>query len=387
MKILQVIPYFIPAYNFGGPVKVCFDISKELVNRGHDVTVVTTDTLDGIKRIELHTEEIEGISIIRFRNISNHLIKYFNGYLPTGFYKWFRNNVSSYDIVYCHDYFTFQNIIASHFCRKYHVPYIVQPHGALAPVRQKVRFKNIKYLFRTIFNNVLNHSKYIVALTQNEKTEIATIYPHVKSKIKVIPNGIKMAEFITIIKYDLHRKYGIPENNKIVAYIGRIQYIKGIDITLHILATIKDKLNFTYLIIGPDEGEKNKLEKQIVTLGLENHILFTGPLEGVEKLSTIKSCDLFLFTSRSEGLPMTILEVAALGIPQIISENCNVPELRDTNAGFVIDPILKDKVGELIIGVLGDDALQRQLSLNSIKMIQHCFDLNIVCDKIENILK
>lgn len=385
MKILQVIPYFIPAYKYGGPVKVCFDVSKELVNRGHDVTVVTTDTLDGVNRVELLTEEKEGINIIRFRNISNRLVKYFNGYLPTGFYTWIKYNLRFYDVVYCHDLFTFQNIIVSHFCKKYNVPYNVQPHGVLSPIRQKARFKKIKHLFLTIFNNVLKHSKYIVALTQNEKMEILSHYPNFENKIKVIPNGIKMDESTSIPKINIHLKYGINPDNKIIAYIGRIQYIKGIDLSLQILAQLRNKLDFTYLIIGPDEGEKYKLEKQIVSLGLDNHVIFTGLLEGVEKLATIKSCDLFLFTSRSEGLPMTILEVAALGVPQIISENCNVPELAISKAGFVIKQEQIDLATDLIINIMEDQDLQNSLSLNAIKMVREYFDLNIVCDQIENI--
>ena len=70
MKILQVIPYFVPAYSYGGPVKVCFDISKELVKRGHQVTVATTDTLDGDNRILKLEEEIDGINILRFKNFN-----------------------------------------------------------------------------------------------------------------------------------------------------------------------------------------------------------------------------------------------------------------------------------------------------------------------------
>ncbi len=387
MKILQVIPYFIPAYKYGGPVKVCFDISKELVSRGHEVTVVTTDILDGITRIEILTEVIEGINIIRFRNISNRVAKYLNGYLPVGFYKWAKKYIQSFDVVYCHDYFTLQNIITSHFCNKFGVPFIVQPHGSLSPVRQKARFKNIKRLFISLFRNVLKHSKHIVALTQNEKSEISSIYPDLTNKIEVISNGININEFSSITKIDLHTKYGIRPGNKIIAYIGRIQYIKGVDISLQILADLKNQLDFTYLIIGPDEGEKANLEKLIHSSGLTNHVIFTGLLEGEIKLQTIKSCDLFLFTSRSEGLPMTILEVAALGIPQIISENCNVPEIHTNHAGFEINLERKDIARTLILNILHDNDLYMQLSLNSVTMTNQLFDLKSVCNKIENILK
>jgi len=52
MEILQVVPYFPPAYTFGGPVKVVYEISRELAKRGHDVTVYTTDVKDFNSRLE-----------------------------------------------------------------------------------------------------------------------------------------------------------------------------------------------------------------------------------------------------------------------------------------------------------------------------------------------
>lgn len=147
MKILQVIPYFVPAYGYGGPLKACFDVSKELVKRGNEVTVVTTDTFDGKNRISKLEEEIDGIRIIRFKNISNSLAKNYNGYLPVGFFGWAKNNLKSFDVAYCHDFFTLQNIIVAYFCKKYSVPFIIQPHGTLSPVRQESKAYLLKKYF------------------------------------------------------------------------------------------------------------------------------------------------------------------------------------------------------------------------------------------------
>ena len=57
MKILQVIPYFAPAWSYGGSVSVAYNLSKELVERGHSVTVYTTDTLNSKERVK----EREGV--------------------------------------------------------------------------------------------------------------------------------------------------------------------------------------------------------------------------------------------------------------------------------------------------------------------------------------
>ena len=387
MKILQVIPYFVPAYSYGGPVKVCFDISKELVKRGHNATVVTTDALDNKNRVIKLREKIDGVEIVRFRNVSNWLAKNYNGYLPIGFFFWIKKNIGNYDAVHCHDFFTLQNIITTYFCKKYNVPFVIQPHGTLSPVRQEARFKTLKKLFTKLFTGVSYNARNVIALTENEKNEILLINKHLGDKIKVIPNGLRLEEFQNIDKIDLSEKYVLPKENKIIGYIGRIQYIKGIDLSLEILARLKNKLNFTYLIIGPDEGEKNKLKKKIVELGLQDNVVFAGILDGKEKLKVINSCDLFLFTSRNEGLPMTILEVASLGIPQLLSENCNVPEIEEFNAGKVIPLKEIQNFEKSLEDILSDKNKTTTMSENSKKMVQEKFDLNKVCDKLENIYK
>jgi glycosyltransferase involved in cell wall biosynthesis len=385
MRILQVIPYFVPAYSYGGPVKVCFDISKELVRRDHQVTVVTTDVLDKNGRITKREETIDGIRVIRFKNISNQLAKNYNGYLPIGFYSWCRDNIQNFDIVHCHDFFTYQNIVIAHFCKKYDVPFIVQPHGTLSPVRQNARFRGAKQLFMNFFSDVLERSKNIIALTKNEKEEICLINNVLKDRVEIIPNGIKMEEFENIHKIDLHEKYSIPKENKIIGYVGRLQYIKGIDISLGILAHLKSKIDFTYLIIGPDEGEKEKLEKIIEKLGLVDNVIFSGILTGKEKLEVMKSCGIFLFTSRNEGLPITILEVAALGVPQIISKNCHVPEIEEYQGGFEID--LEDTVRytESIVRILLDADTSKNMSLRAREIATKIFNFNDIIKKIEKL--
>lgn len=385
MKILQIIPYFIPAYSYGGPLKVCFDISKELIKKDHSVTVATTDTLNEKNRILKLEERIDGIDIIRFRNISNRLAKNFNGYLPIGFYFWAKENIKKFDIIHCHDFFTLQNIITAYFSKKYNVPFIIQPHGTLSPIRQEARFKTLKKLFTKLFTRVLYDAKNIIALTENEKNEILFINKQLTKKIRVIPNGLRLEEFQNIEKIDLYEKYKIPKENKIIGYIGRIQYIKGIDISLEILAQLKNKLKFTYLIIGPDEGERKNLEDQIKKLNLEKNVVFAGILNGKEKLETIKSCDIFLFSSRNEGLPMTVLEISALGVPQIISKNCNVPEIEKYGAGFEFDLKNKDYAKLKIFELLNNKKAREIISHDSIKLVKDNFDIKKVMIKYQEI--
>lgn len=387
MKILIVIPYFMPAISYGGPVRVAYDIARAMVSRGHEVTVATTDVFDEKRRVEQTEELLEGIQIKRFRNLSNALAKQVNGYLPPLFIPWIFRNAKKYDVIYSHDFFSLQTLSAGFVSRYHNVPLVIQPHGSLSEVRREARFSSAKNMLIALFSGVLRGAKNIIALTQEEKKSIGNILKGDDSQVVVIPNGLEPASYLDIKPVHLHERYNIPEGNKIVGFIGRLAYIKGLDISLKVLASLKDKHAFTFLIIGPDEGEMAGLKKLADALGLGGRVIFAGILDGDEKLQVIKSCDFFLFTSRDEGLPMTVLEVAALGIPQILSSECHVPEVATYQAGFVHPchdiPALARSVDTL----LGEQIDRTQLSRNAQLMVRERFSTNQVMDRIEEVLK
>ncbi|MCX6809788.1 MAG: glycosyltransferase [Candidatus Berkelbacteria bacterium] len=365
-KILYVIPYFVPAWSYGGPVKVAFDFAKELTKLGNRVTVATTDVLDARSRNKKLFETVDGIKVCRFKNLNNIFARNLNFYTPVGFRKWLKTNIQNYDIVHIHEFFTYQSFITSKICHKAKKPYIIQPHGSLSQFCRKSRFYFIKNCLVKKFTPLVVSSSAIIALNEEEKKDIAQIYPQAKAKIKIAPNGLDLTEFKNIKKNDLHRTYNIPKSNKIIAFIGRLHFKKGLDISLKALARIKDELDFTFLIIGPDEGEKENLENLAENLGIKNRIVFAGLMSGNKKLETLKSADLSLLNSRSEGLPTTLLESAALALPIICSCGSNFPEVEQFEAGFVVDST--QQTAQKIKLVLKDDRLREKLSQNALKL-------------------
>lgn len=368
-KILYVIPYFVPAWGYGGPVKVSFDFAKELVSSGYDITVVTTDVLDAKKRNNKLYEKIEGINIIRFKNISNILAKKFNFYSPIGLNRWLKQNIEKFDFIHIHEIFTYQSLVASRLCCKLHKPYIVQPHGALSSMAKKSRFYYLKNLFLKNLKSMFTNSQAIIVLNEKEKEDVSKTLPWTKSLIKIVPNGINLNEFKNIKKINLHRRYNISLKNKIIVFIGRIHKIKGLDISIKALSKIKDKCRFVFLIIGPDEGEKSNLEKLAEDLKIRDRIIFTGPMSGKRKLQNLKTADVSLLNSRSEGLPTTLLESAALGLPIICSPESNLSEVEKFKAGYIVGSL--QETAEKIIIVLNNDSLLKKLSKNSLKLAQN----------------
>lgn len=377
-KILYVVPYFVPAWSYGGPVKVTYDFARELAGLGYEVTVATTDVLDKKSRNKILHENMGGIDVVRFKNISNRTARSLNFYTPIGFKGWLKQNISKFDIVHIHEFFTYQTAVTSKICRKFKKPYLIQPHGSLSEFCRKSRFYFIKKLLVENFKSLVASSSAIVALNDQEKEDIAKIYPDATPKVRIVSNGLDLTEFKGVKAKDLHKTYKIPSEDKIIAFIGRIHFKKGLDISLEALSQIKNKLKFTFLIIGPDEGEMKNLEALAKSFGIEDRLVFTGLISGQKKLETLKGADLSLLNSRSEGLPTTLLESAALGLPIICSTGANFPEVSQFKAGFVVSNT--NQTAESLIKVLTNDGLQKRMSQNALNLAAR-FDL-IKCTRI-----
>ena len=335
-KLLVVIPYFVPAYSYWWPIKVAYDFSIELIKRWYDVTVVTTDALDAKNKIEKLEETIDWIKIIRFRNVSNYLAKFHNLYLPIWMRKWLKENVKNYDIVHIHDILNLPAVLWSYYAKKNNIKYFVHPHGILSDTRIWAKKSWVKKLFLRVFSFMLDDAKTIFALTKQEEKEVKN---YTKNKnITILPNWIDLKEFENIPEIDLRKKYWLNKDTIIFSFIWRIQYIKWLDIAFKLLSEY-DKINsnWRYLVIWPDEWEKDKLVNLSEELWIKDKILWWWQSTGKEKYSLLKASDVFLFTSRAEWFPMTILEALWCWLPVFISEGCNFPEVDGVVGKVVIN--------------------------------------------------
>jgi glycosyltransferase involved in cell wall biosynthesis len=387
MRILQVVSYFFPAWAYGGPVKVAYETSKELVRRGHDVTVYTTDVYDRHSRVRVRKNvpvAVDGVRRYYFRNISDILAYKLNFFLTPQLVPVMRREIASYDVIHLIEYFTFQNIVTRYYAVKHHIPYVVTAHGSLDPVKLRQKWI-LKRLFTYIFGRrVLRDAGKAIALTQSEKQQlVATGVP--EKRVVVIPNGIDPAEFETLpSKGGFRAKYGVGEGERIILFVGRIQRIKGLELLLEALYYLSHERDDIRLVLvgSEEEGHLATLMNLADSWGIRDKVLHTGLLTDADKLSAYADADVFVLPSHGEGFPMTILEACASGAPVVITEQCNVPEVADYDAGFVIKRN-RDDLRTAILQILDDPALQKRLGDHGKKMVRDRFTWNKVVTQLE----
>lgn len=359
MRTLQVIPYFIPSWSYGGPLTVVYNLSKELAKRGHQVVVYTTDTLNARNRIKETEETIDGIKVRRFRNVSNSAAYKHNLFLSPGMLFTIRKELPSFDIIHIYEYRTLQNILVHHYAKKYNVPYVSEADGSLVSSFHKQRLKEI---FDLLFGHrILRDASKVIATTPTEVEKHRELGVE-ESKIVQIPNGIDISQYEQLPEKGSFRKtYGITEEN-IILFLGRIHKIKGIDILVEAAAQlIKEGRNIRLVIAGPDYGHLGHLKKLAKELNIDGQITFTGFISDEMKLAAYVDADVYVLPSIYETFPITVLEACACATPVIVTDRCQIADLVQDNLGFVV-PYDKDRLRDAILNMLTDKELRTRFA-------------------------
>jgi len=387
MKIAQVIPFFAPAWSYGGPVKVCFDLSRELISHRNEVTVLTTDAYDHLRRMNKVCEEMDGVKVVRFRNISNNLAKRSNLYLPKGFKKYFQNHVKDYDIVHLHAFYTYQNIIASKYCVKYGVPYILHLHEKFDATREMGKSR-IKKLFLTLFGkNIITNAKKILVLSQGEKLNLLKFDRALENKIEIVPNPAPVYLGRCSDKLILRKKYNLSQSNKVILSLSRLNHIKGIDLLIKAFSSlVKKDGEFRLIIAGPDErGHKSQLKQIIKDKNIQDKVIFAGLADQKMKNELFCISDILALFSRYESFGVVVLESLAHAVPVCLSKNVGIAkEIYAKKCAVIISNPCDSQTSALAL----DKAFELRFKLaKNCKTAVAGFSLEKITDQIVSIYK
>lgn len=189
-----------------------------------------------------------------------------------------------------------------------------------------------------------------------------------KRPIDVLPNFIDTNFFQPAKnraeKEKLKEKFGVA--GKALIYMGRVSYEKSIDKVIDAFALAAKKVpNIKLLIIG-DGQERPALERLATDLGIKNKIDFLGFKRGKDLLEVLQAGDIFLTASKSENMPLSVLEAMAAGLPVIGVDSLGIPEIvRNNKNGFILPPDDYKAMAEKIIELVKDDKIIERFSMAS----------------------
>lgn len=263
------------------------------------------------------------------------------------------------DIVIFHETYRKEYLKIGKNLKKNGVPYIIVPHGSLSSVAQKNKKIKKAVANKLFFNRFIKDAEALQCLSENEK-----------NRTKFHPNKFLGTNGVEIPS---NKKTHFSENEKKIVYIGRLEfYCKGIDLMLGAIKIKKDLLlenNCKFYIYGPDYKNRRKVIKRLIEKNnVQDIVTLLDAVSGDEKEQILINTDIFIQTSRSEGMPLGILEALSYGVPCLITEGTNIGDyVKRYNAGWVAKTDSVSIADKLIEAVL-DSNVWTEKSKNAIKL-------------------
>ncbi len=367
MKIAHVSPEYYPA--IGGVGQVVRELAERQVKAGHDVSVFVPDW-DKKKRIEKKSDIINGVKVFRCRHIMQ--IANFSTIWPSVLIKLIKGRP---DIIHSHNFGHLHVFLSALASKLINARHIHTTHCPWSDAKRSLAGKIGIFISYNIFSKwAIRNADAIIAITPWELKYIKK-YGASSQKIKVIPNGMSKEFFIKIKDNDFRLRHNISKDKKIVLFLGRLNPTKGPDQFVKIAKLIlEERKDIFFVIRGPDEGMRSKVKAMI---GREKSILLLDKtLDKKELMKTYQAADVYVMPSYREGLPLTLFEAMASGLPIVATPVNGIPfELKNGKNGFLVkyDDLtgFKDKILEL----LDNKSIREKIIKNNLlKAAQHDWD-------------
>jgi glycosyltransferase involved in cell wall biosynthesis len=386
MRILQVIPYFPPAFAFGGPPIVAHQISTELVKRGHDVTVYTSDAGSMTSRLNVNSiERLDDIEVHYLRNIFSR--PFGRLFITPSLISKVKNTIHTFDIVHLHEPRSFQSVVVNHYASRSSIPQVLQSHGTLPIIMS--RFISKMLFDRFVGKRILGSVSRMLAVNKVEAMHYRRIGIE-RERIDILPNGIDFSKYLKLPSPGIFRaKYGINDEDKIILFLGRLHKSKGLGVLIEAYSRLQQSIkNIVLVIAGPDEGIANDLLKQVCKLGLTENVLLSGPLYGTDKLAAYVDSDVFVLPSFYEIFGIVLLEAAACSIPIVASNISPIAEIiSHQDNGLLFQSGNAKALEKSLLNILYDEDRARRMGSNARGNVIKRYSISNIVSELEGIYR
>jgi glycosyltransferase involved in cell wall biosynthesis len=347
VKVCHVIPTL--DARAGGPPRALVGLSRAQHEAGLEVTVVTGMRDDTDDRL-IRSIRSGGVEV---RRVGPMVGRSHPDLAPT-----LDDAITQSDVVHIHALWDHIQHVAAATARRRRTPYVFRPCGMLDPWSLgQSRLKKQIYLALRLRRD-LQHAAALHYTTTTERDLAGPL--GLMPQAIVEPNGIDRAEFDPPPPPDfLRQRFPALGDRPIVLFLSRLHHKKGPDVLIEAFAKARPR-DAALVLAGPGEEDYVSMLRGLIDRhGLADRVVFTGMLNGRDRIAALADADLFCLPSHQENFGIAVVEALAAGTPVLISDQVNIHE-EVTAAGVgEATPLTIDSTADALHRWMTDPARRR----------------------------
>ncbi len=359
LRLLHVVPTYLPAVRYGGPIQSVHALCRALAAQGH-VTDVFTTNVDGPGDSDVPLErpvDLEGVQVTYFPSRRMRRL-YWSPPMRHALF----SRVADYDLVHVHAIYLWPTWTAARAARARNVPYIVSPRGMLVPqlIQRKNRWIKQAWI-RLIEKPNLERAAAVHTTSEIEAHHLGG-FGWSLPKVVTIPHGVDDPPADTGAALSPDIASAIAGAPAVLAF-GRISWEKGLD---RLIAALPLVPGARVIIAGGDSGQAQALADQALKLGVADRVtIIARHVAGADKEALFASATAFAMTSLSENFGLAAFEAMRRGLPVLATPDVGMSEIvAKVQAGVIVDPspdgiarglgtLLRDRAASRVMGESG----------------------------------
>lgn len=368
MRILVFSPFYPP--HIGGLESHSDEFNQHLSRSGVKITVFTPRLPTDAPIQETRYNEVVILRFPAYEPIHNYPIPQF--WKREFWRQWYSLSHNNYDIIISRTRFFFPSLMALWYARKNNLPLLHIEHGSdfakfnghVKTLLGQVYDKTVGYSILRSADRVIGNSYASADFVQklSGRTDCQVIYRGANTE------GIKDIQPNARLKKQYADKI-------IIAFIGRLIDGKGTHDLITAIARLQRKDTITFIIGGGPEEER--LKKLVTTYGLENQIIFFDNLPFTEAISILKTADIAVNPSYTEGLPTSVTEAALCQKAIIATDVGGTKEIiSGDNDGYLVKPANIEQLKEKLLDLIDHPEKRLIFGENAYQKAKNAFDWN-----------
>lgn len=376
MRILHVVPSYLPAVRYGGPIWSVHALCQALVRRGHEIDVFTT-SMDGPNDLQVPLAEPVNRDGVRVCYFPSRFLR--RAFWSPALGQRLRARMRDFQFLHLHSVYLWPTSAAAREAEKSRVPWCVAPRGALVPELVQRKSSLQKRVWIALKERrTLEGAAFIHATSDLEAHDVQRFGFRLRG-IRVVPNGVDLPQACAAAIDPAAR----GERRRSLLFLGRISWKKGLDRLIPALVHVPGDVDL--IVAGNDEEDLTpKLRQMALQAGVAGRVRFVGSVLGDAKTRLLQEASALVLPSYSENFGNVVLESLACGRPVAVTREVGLaPVIEKSESGIVIpgEPVA---MGQALTGFLSSASALEDMGRRGRRLVENEYSWDAVAARMED---